>query len=299
MAGRISTNQIFDRATSNVGAAREKEAVSSEKAATGKELVRPSQDPAGYMISTALKDDLSALETTVKNANAAMKVLDMTESIFSGLQDTFQRAYELAVAAAGEGVSAEQRKFTYSEVETLYDSAIQALNTRYGSRSLLAGHKSDKPAFDANGKFLGDGGQIEIEIARDMRIPINISAQRAVLGQGIKDGLNILDPLKRLIIGLKTNNTQLVQGTLEDFGRVNAQISLVRGEIGSRNAQIERAINTQEQVKVDSISSISQIEDADAVKVFSDLSRDQTVLKAAISTSNKILSENPTDIFYK
>ncbi len=299
MAGRISTAQIFDRSQANVGNAREKEMISSEKAATGKELVRPSQDPAGYMISTNLKDDLSVLETTVKNANAAIKVLDMTENIFSSLQDTIQRAFELAVAAAGEVTSAESRKFTFSEVETLWDSAIQVLNTRYGNRMLLAGYQSDKPAFDIQGNFKGDNGQINIEIARGLSIPINISADRAVLGKGIDGGINILSPLKDFITGLKTNNTKLIQSTLERFTRANDQISLIRGEIGSRTAQIDRAVNMQEQVQVDSISAVSEIEDADAVKVFSELSRDQTVLRAAISTSNKILSENPTDIFYK
>ena len=300
MAGRISTPQIFDRTHAHVANAREKEVISSEKAATGKELVRPSQDPAGYMISNALKDDLSTLNTTTKNAAAAMKVLDMTESVFSNLQDTMQRAYELAVAAAGEGVSSDAtRKFTASEVETLFDSSIQLLNTRYGSRSLLAGFKSDQPAFDKTGKFLGDAGQIEIEIARGLRVPVNISADRAVLGNGIVGGINLLEPLKTFVMGLRQNDTKLIQASLEGFGRVNDQISLVRGEIGARTSQIERSLNSQEQIKIDSISAVSEIEDADAVKVFSELSRDQTVLNAAISTSQKILSENPTDIFYK
>lgn len=298
MAGRISTPQIFDRANNHIANAREKEVLSSEKAATGKAIVRPSQDPAGYMVATSLKDDLSVLNTTVKNANAAARVLNLTESVFGNLQDTLQRGYELAIAAAGDG-STEQRKYTFSEVETLFDSAVQLLNTRYGNRTLLAGFKNDTAAFDPQGNFLGDGGQIEVEIARGLYIPINISAERAILGVGMDGGINVLDPLRVFIQGLKTNDSALIQGSLEGFVKANDQISLIRGEIGSRTAQIDRAINSQEQVSIDAISAVSEIEDADAVKVFSDLARDQTVLKAAISTSHKILSENPTDIFYK
>ena len=300
MAGRISTPQIFDRSAANIGTAREREVISSEKAATGKQLVRPSQDPAGYMVSNALKDDLSVLNTTMKNATASVKVLNMTETVFAQVQDALQRAYELAIAAAGQNAGAEaNRKYNAAEVQTLYDSSLQLLNTRYGSRTLLAGFKSDKPAFDPQGNFLGDGGQIELEVARGLRIPVNISAERGVLGKGIIGGINILDPLRTLVIGLRTSNTEMIQSTLDMFHKANDQISLIRGEIGSRAAQIERAVSTQEQIQVDSIAAVSEIEDADAVKVFSDLSRDQTVLRAAISTSHKILTENPTDIFYK
>jgi flagellar hook-associated protein 3 FlgL len=300
MAGRISTPQIFERTQTSVAAAREKEIVSAEKAATGKAMLKPSDDPAGYMIANSLKDDLSVIETTMKTANAASKVLNITESVFASLQDTLQRAYELAVAAAGEGVTSDAtRKYTSSEVETLYDSAIQVLNTRYGGRTLLSGFKSDRPAFDGQGNFLGDGGQIEIEVARGLRMPVNISGERAVMGIGIQGGINLLEPLKNLVLGLKTNNTLLIQSTLDGFTKANDQISLVRGEIGSRTAQIDRAVSNSGQIQIDSLSGVSEIEDADAIKVFSELSRDQTVLKAAISTSQKILSENPTDIFYK
>ncbi len=300
MAGRISTNQIFERTQTNIAAARERELVTTEKASTGRELVRPSDDPAGYMVSNNLKDGLSVLNSTLKNAQAAIKVLDMTESIFANVQDTLQRLGELAVAAAGEGVTdAASRKFTASEVYTLYDSLVQQLNTRYGNRTLLAGFKSDRPAFDRNGNFLGDHGSIEVEVADGLRIPVNISGERAVMGRGIENGIHLLAPIQQFIKGLQENDVKMIQGTLEGFTRANDQVSLIRGEIGSRTNQINRAISTQEQFQIDSVSAISQIEDADAIKVFSDLARDQNVLRAAISVSHKILSENPSDIFYK
>jgi flagellin-like hook-associated protein FlgL len=102
-----------------------------------------------------------------------------------------------------------------------------------------------------------------------------------------------------LIDGLQKNETTLINSTIEDFTKAIDQISLARGEIGSKMAQIQRAIGTQENIKVDGISTISQIEDADSVKVFSDLARDRTVLQAAIATSQKLINENPTDTFFK
>src|SRR4051812_26029400 len=107
MTARIATAQMFHNSQAHVGAAREKEVISSEKASTGKEIVRPSQDPSGYMISSSLKDDLSIRETIAKNANYARNLLSTTENIFIQLQDQVQRAYELAVASAGNTVDAD------------------------------------------------------------------------------------------------------------------------------------------------------------------------------------------------
>jgi flagellar hook-associated protein 3 FlgL len=300
MPTRIATSQIYDRSQKNVATARERESITSDKAASGRELTRPSQDPAGYMISATLKDDLAVGETLLKNAELGSRVLGMTETVFTQLQDSTQRAYELAIASSGESVSSQaSREFTIGEIENIYQSVLQTLNTRYGNRTLLAGHKSQLPAFDPNGNFLGDGGEINIEVGRGLKVPINISAHRAVLGQGVDNGINILTPFQNLIAGIKTNNTEMIHSTLEDFKKANNQISLARGEIGARMSQLDRAVSNQRQVKLDGTTAVSAIEDADAIKVFSDLARDHTVLQAAVSTTDKLLNNNPTDIFYK
>lgn len=300
MPTRIATSQIYDRSQKNVATARERESISSDKAASGKELTRPSQDPSGYMIASALKDDLTVGETMMKNAELGSRVLSMTETVFTQLQEATQRAYELAIASSGESPSTQaSREFTIGEIENLYQSVLQTLNTRYGNRTLLAGHKSSRPAFDQNGMFMGDSGEINIEVGRGLKVPINVSAEKAILGKGLENGLNILSPFQNLISGIKMNNTEMIHGTLESFRKATDQLSLIRGEIGARMSQLSRSIDNQQQAKIDGTTAVSAIEDADAIKVFSDLARDHTVLQASVSTTQKLLNDNPTDKFYR
>jgi flagellar hook-associated protein 3 FlgL len=298
--GRISTAQIFQNAQGGISAAREKEVTSSEKASTGKELVRPSQNPGGFVIASNLKDELAQRESIAKNASLALNVLTMHESIFSQVQEIAQRAHELAVSAAGDdGASEAARKLSLQEADNLYDSALQSLNMRYGNRTLLAGYSSQGPAFDNLGNFLGDNGEIKIEIAPGQVVPISIPAGRAILGVGLDRGINVLEVLKRFADGMRTNNTEMVRSSLEDLEKANDQMSLMRAEVGARQDQIRQALQSHEDSKINMTEEISKVEDADAVKVFSDLSRDQTVLKAAISTSDKLLSDNPTALLFK
>ncbi len=151
----------------------------------------------------------------------------------------------------------------------------------------------------SKGKYLGDKGSIEIEVAKGLKIPINVSAEKAFLGEGVRNGTNILTTLQSLVKGLEMNNVEQIRGSIDELQKANEQISQVRGEVGARMNQIQRAVDNHVSSKIDTLDSISKIEEADAIKVFSELARDQTVLKAAISTSQKMLSENPTDILFK
>ncbi len=297
---RISTSQLFQNAQANVGNAREKEIASAEKAATNKEIVRPSQNPSGWLTAASVKDDLSQRETIAKNASMAQHALSAGDHVLSQVQESLQRAKELALSASGSGPdSATVRQSVLGEVKGLYDGVVQSLNTRYGDRTLFAGFKSQGPAFDGAGNFLGDAGKIEIEIASGVKIPVNIPAGRAILGEGKEGGVNVIQALQRLVTGLSTNDEAMIRGTLDELTAGNAQLSEARAEVGAHASSITRALDSFGVAKQDGLDTISKVEEADAIKVFSDLARDQTVMKAAVATSQKLLSEAASDPFIR
>ncbi len=299
-ASRISTGQIFSNAQSHVASAREKEIVSSEKASTMKEIVRPSQNPSGWVQAASLKDDLSIREAIAKNTSLATNVLNTTEMVLSQMQECVQKAQEIAVGSAGtDDRGAATRKHSQTELQGIFDAAVQTLNTRYGNRTLFAGLKSQGAAFDREGNYLGDSNSFEIEIARGLTVPLNISAERYIQGKGTADGVDILTLFKDLQQGLRMDDPLLVQNTLESFSKANDQISLARSDLAARMNQLDRALEDTANATIDSKDAISKIEDADAIKVFSELARDQTVLRASLQTSQKLLTENPSDILYK
>lgn len=298
MSTRISTEQIYQRHQANIAKAREKETISSQKAASGKELLHPSENPSGFLSINWLKENLDSEDVMSKNGKMASHVLSMTEGVLTRLQDVVQRAHELAVSASGDTTEGS-RKHISEEAKTLFENALQTVNSKYSNRTLLAGFRNDGPAFNEKGEYLGDSGEINIEIARGLIIPINMTGDKAILGNGLTKGVNILQALSNLYEGLSKNNTELLRSTLDTLLTANDQISVMRGEIGARMKQIDIVNNQQEMSRIESLSEISRIEDADSIKVFSELARDETILKAAIATGQKLLSDNPTDILFK
>lgn len=300
MPTRISTPQLFEFGQKSIAQAREREVSSAEKASTMKGVVRPSEDPARWMNGAAMKDDISIREQIAKNAGLAQHTLSTTETILTQVQEHTQKAYQLAIAAAGDdGTGAANRKHALSEAKNLFDGTIQMLNTKYGNRTLLAGLRTQDNAFDKEGNYVGDGNDLEIEIARGLTVPININGARAILGEGVIDGVNILGAMKDLIAGIEADDPAQVQATIDRLQKGNDQLSLARSELAGRMTQVERAISDWGASSIDLKEALSKIEDADAIKAFSDLARDQAALKASISTTEKILNENPVDILFK
>lgn len=300
MSSRISTAQVFHNSKENILNAKEKEVSSAEKSSSLKGLTRPSEAPAEWVIAANLKDDVNVRENMAHTASLATHVLTATENILSQGQDIVQKVHELALSASsgdllGKNVSAH----VLPEVEGLYKNFVQALNTKYGNRTILGGFKTDREAFDMQGNFFGDEGKLQIEADRGMKIPINISAREAILGEGQLGGVNILQTMQTLIQGLATDDKDMIHSSLAGLHSSTDQLSLARTKIAGSMSQIERAVNTHDLNNLQSKDAVSKIEEADPVKVFSDLARDQTVLRAAIDTSHKILTGSNVDSLFR
>ncbi|NBY20963.1 hypothetical protein EBQ74_12145 [bacterium] len=295
---RVSTAQFFDTAQRNIQNAKERESISAEKSSSLKEISKPSQAPSEWMIAETQKNDVAVREGISKNAQLASHMINTTDGVLAQAQELVQKVHTLALSAIGNSAG-DVSKHVVPEVKGLYENFIQNLNTKFGSRTLMGGQKSLGPAFDIDGKFLGDSGKIEVEVDRGLFVPINVSGSQAILGEGLKDGVNIVQAMKDLITGLETNNQELVGGSLEIFTKATDQISISRTQLAGSSLAIEKSVQRNAENKIQQLEAISQIEEANPIKVFSDLARDQTVLRAALESSHKIMSESPADILLK
>lgn len=294
---RVSTAQIYDQSQSRASDARDREVATAERASTLKEIVRPSQNPHGWAVAKQIKDENAVSDTLVRNGSLAKQVLGVTENALRQVGEGVERAYELGLGAVNRDEHAQSAAL--AEVKALFDSTVQALNTRYGDRTLLAGFLTGGPAFDAEGRYLGDDGKIEIELEEGRRMPVNISAPKTVLGEGERDGVNVLEVMRQLQLGLENHDHDAIRGTFDNFLKALNQISISRTEIGARMNRIDRAIESNETMQLERLGAIAEIEEADPIKVFSDLARDQTALKASLETTRKLLTEVPPDKLFK
>jgi len=283
---RISTSQIFQLAHTNVASARERETQSAEKAATGKNLSRPSQDPAGWVQAAASKAQLAEGESHLRVASLSRNFLEAAEDTLVQLQEGVQRAYELAIAGASTGGG--DRLALAAEARTISQAGSATVNAAFAGRYLFGGTQTARPPFAEDGSFSGNQSPIEAPIARGLRVNVAPPTGKFVLGQ--PDGDDVLTSLRQLATALENDDVDGVREAIEPLRRSNEQLSLARADIGGRLSLVEGAGDAQAAGSINLQDSISRIEDADVLKVFTDLARDQTVFRAALQSSQRLLS---------
>ena len=108
-------------------------------------------------------------------------------------------------------------------------------------------------------------------------------------------GVNIFSTLKDLEVSLKTNDKEGVQISLDTLDQAIAQVILARSEVGSRIMAIDGTMDSLQKAIVDNKITASNLEDADAFQVISDINKTDSTLKATLETSGKLIQTSLLD----
>ena len=125
------------------------------------------------------------------------------------------------------------------------------------------------------------------------------AGSEAISGSRSKEGVDIPRAFLKLMEGLENEDHDLIGSTFREFQTAVSQISSVRTELGAKMNRIERALSSGEMERIERKEAVANIEEADPVKVFNNLARDQTALKASLDTAYKILNEVPPDKLFR
>ncbi|MCB0384182.1 MAG: flagellar hook-associated protein FlgL [Bdellovibrionales bacterium] len=109
------------------------------------------------------------------------------------------------------------------------------------------------------------------------------------------EGVNLFNLVTRLATGLRANDKGVVQDTLDRLDGAISQVVMARSQVGSRVMTLNSAMETLQKSKVDSQSSISQLEDVDAFEVVSDMNKTEATLQASLATSGKLIQKSLLD----
>lgn len=109
------------------------------------------------------------------------------------------------------------------------------------------------------------------------------------------NGENVFKVFSDLEIGMMANDKGAIQESLEKLDTVLDQVVHARAKVGSRVTNLENTAATLHSAKVDEKAKQSTIEDVDAYELFSNLSKNESTLKATMATSAKILQPSLLD----
>ncbi|RLK48673.1 flagellar hook-associated protein 3 FlgL [Alkalispirillum mobile] len=177
---RLSTSQLALQGVNNILSQQSSLSKTQAQLASGKEILNPSDDPAGASRILELDKAINTVERYNRNADQAETRLGLSENVLSEFGNTLQRVRELSVQAANGSQDRETRAYIASELREAQDQLVQLANTDDGNGEyLFAGSETRTQPFTktAGGKveYNGDQGQREVRIGPSRTIAVDNS----------------------------------------------------------------------------------------------------------------------------
>ena len=222
------------------------------KVATGSRLADPSSDVAGAAIAEQMKAEIVGLGAAKMNANTATSITSVAEGSLSEQSNILTRMRELAVQAASDTYSDNERKMVEQEFTAIRDEFDRiAKTTKYGDRNLLDG-SVNKFEF-----------QVGTKSDANSRIVYNSESDTTSDNLGI-DGSSV-------------SSKSDARSAIGDIDKAMLKLSQQRASFGSVQSRLESAENNLT-AQVENLSKArSQVADADIAKEISDLRRNQVL----------------------
>ena len=128
-----------------------------ERLSSGLRINHAEDDAAGMAISKKMHTQIKALEQSNRNASDGISVVQTAESALAEIENMLQRMRELAVQAADDTYSIEDKAALQAEIDQLVDEIDRvATDTEYNTMPLLDGTLSRRAYADVNDVYMID-----------------------------------------------------------------------------------------------------------------------------------------------
>lgn len=127
--------------------------LTQQRLATGSRINRAEDDSAGYSISSRLQSQIRGLTQGIENADLGLARLDVAGGALNTADDLLGRASELAVQAASDTMSADERAILDNELSSLL-AELDALHgdTSFNGNAVFGDDASHEVLVDENGE---------------------------------------------------------------------------------------------------------------------------------------------------
>jgi len=180
---RIADKVSSGRIQSGANKTRAKMSELQSQAATMKRITKPSDDPVGMMRTQSAKTERHINEQYIKNINMAKSLIDTSEQALADVAEVLMRVKELAMGQASDASSnGLTRRTTAVEVDQLFNGLVNVGNRKFGERFLFGGFQTDDTPFSSAGEYLGDDGEVRLEVNKAVYMPVNLPGSKIFMG---------------------------------------------------------------------------------------------------------------------
>jgi flagellar hook-associated protein 3 FlgL len=298
-SNRITSGMLATSLLSDLNNVTNQLSKSQQELSSGKQILKPSDDPFGTSRALAYRADLAANQQYQNNINNATGWSNATDTALQNLEQLVQRARELTVQGASDTSGQNGRDAAAAELDQIIESIKTVGNTTYAGRYIFSGSMTTTPSYTPGGAdtYNGDTTSLQTEIGQSVQVPFNIIGSN-VIGDGGTAG-SLLATLRTISSDLKSGNSSALQtGDLAALDAANDNVTNAQAQVGAMSNRLSNALTRLQQLQQSTTSLLSDTEDADVSQVIVNLTQQQTVYQAALKAGANLVQPSLMDFLH-
>jgi len=264
------------------------------KIATGKSLLRASDDPVKAIKISAAKDYKTLIERFNRNIDYSTSRLEQSEVAMNEIENALVRFLELTIQAKNDTYTPDDRNSIQEEMSQIKSLILNLSNSKDSNQnSLFSGYKTNILPFiaeeDGSISYQGNQGKAKTQISETNFISNSINGAEAFMriktNDGYSDLFSIIDNIMNNIQDISSDDTAI--GNIKDaLNHVTLNVT----EIGSTISNLKEQKKANDSRIIVVTEDLSKLEDADLAELVAQL---QTYLlnKEAAQQSYTMISQ--------
>jgi flagellar hook-associated protein 3 FlgL len=296
---KISTTLYFDRATQQLGNVQGELAKTQEQLSTGKQIVKPSDEPDKASLVTRLESELGRQTSYQETLKSVQTRLQSEETALKNTSDVLVRVKELSIQAASDTLGPADRQSIALEISSLREQILSLANTQdTNGNYLFSGSRVGQPAFGQDSKgqmvYQGDQARMKVAVGDNRRMNMNMPGSDAFVrvvrddGKGGKVGVGFFQALDDLANAVKSSDRTNIQRGIKEIDSLQQGASDAVAQIGTDLNVVDMQNSVLDEVTLRLKTTKSDTEDLDYTKAITKMNKDQLALEAAQSSFAKI-----------
>jgi flagellar hook-associated protein 3 FlgL len=277
MSMRITNAMVTRNVLASLNEVSDKLTRAQQKAASGKEISRPSDDPFNAARAMALRQGMSATQQYKRNIEDAAGWTEATEQALAQITEVAQRARDLLVQGGTDAADPTSREAIAAELEQIIESVKETASATYRGAYLFSGTDiNDRPYLPgADDSYHGD------QAGADPAIPGVIRE----IGPGVTMTINTVGSA---VLG---RGQAAADGKLLHVLR-DAVDDLRAGDGGNR---LDAALTRLDEVEESQLRQLTDTESADIAKVLIELNSQTAAYQSALRAGASIVQSSLMD----
>ena len=295
---KISTSQLFDNSVNQMNRQQSKIAEMQAKLASGKQIVKPSDDSEKSAVIQRLQTAIDRQSVYERSLDTAENRLASEESALMSSERILQRIRQLAVQSNTDTLSVDDKEILANEITSLREELLSLANTQDANGNyVFAGSNVQAKAFDVNADgdiiYQGDKTQTSVDISDQRRLVLNragdevfASVDRVVGGD--TQNISFFKVIDDFAQALATDDEDALNLGLEEISSITEGMGASIADLGSRISTVNNQREILEDTNLRYQDLLSNAQDLDYATAVTKLSAELLSLEAAQASFAKI-----------